>query len=124
MRASRRRSHHSVCCPAAFGELAAKYGAAGFQAQQRFIDLLRRKAENFAQFRRCRRPRIATSSPYHTASTASSCGWRGAADIGQRIGKRSCAKNLPEDGGAFRAHPICAAVAFGACRAVLPEIIP
>ena len=102
------------------GELAAKYGAAGFHAQQRFIDLLRRKAENFAQFRRCRGPGMRHPARDHRQHGIflRRCG---AADIGQGICERSCAKNLPEDGRAFRAHPICSAVSFGACRTVLPD---
>jgi len=101
------------------GELAAKYGAAGFQAQQRFIDLLRRKAENFAQFRRCRRPRMRHPAVI-IASTASSCD--GAAlPISGNVSANEAAPKICRRWRRVRAHPICAAVAFGGVSRVLPD---
>ena len=63
MRASRRRSHHSVSAlvaqwTAAWAriggtELAAQNGSAGFHAEQSFLDLGSRQSQQLANFRRC-----------------------------------------------------------------------
>ena len=99
-------------------ELAAKNRAGGFETQQGLVYFRRRNSENFTQFSRCRRPGVRHPTGdhgKHDVFLRRRCG----VDLGQRLGERSCGKDLPEYGGSFRAHPICAAILLGTRDAIL-----